>query len=107
MGFHNDLGKSNGELLVSCACPCCGVGALRFYPYSNILALDKTTVCDRCGSVFSELKVDTKEERIIGGTKSGNWRRNYCRMLFTDGDVEYEESDPYFEPLAEPIRFGE
>ena len=105
MSFHKDLQLSNSELLKNVECPICKAkGTLRFYQYSDIPALNQTTVCDTCGTSFSKLQINTEDEKIISGRVGGYWKRHQLLpMASACGDSEYEESDPYFEMLQEPI----
>lgn len=105
-----NLTKEYGKQLNDVVCPVCGVkGKLYFYNYSRIYALTKTTVCDCCGTAYSLLQTNTEGNRIVGGIRCGKWKRDLIPNISYAGyrGTEYNETDPYFVSLAEPISFGE
>lgn len=107
MSFHKDLQLTNSELLQNVQCPICKTkGALRFFRYSDMLALNQKTVCDKCGVSFDELKIDTIDERVISGTIGGYWKHHITPIASICGECRYEDGGLYFEPLDEPTVVG-
>ncbi len=100
MSFHKDLPLTNSELLKDVVCPICKEKeTLRFYHYSDILALHKKTVCDKCGVSFDELQINTKDNRVIIAKVGGYWKYLITYIASACGDCRCE-SNLHFEPLA-------
>lgn len=92
------------------SCPICLSKHLVYHSHSDIPAFDGVVICGRCGSVFKSLimRYDTerKEQRVVGGTKIGMIKQERISIA-TVSNFEWADGNEYYEPLAEPITFGE